>query len=239
MTKQLLLVGAAAMLAASASAVSQIPADGTIENYAIIATDMSGLHGGIQGRTGERTLMQKNGREGSFDLMRVDAYLGYDIVRWLTIYGFVGIADAKSDDFFELSEGDSKATYGGGLWAALVDDDQLDIMETFSRFRLNAGVEYAYTDANELAFGEWEAFLTFELLNDTFFVHEMYPSSIGLFAGPIFSSVDMDGYEQDDGDAWGLTVGLSLTFSRRVYLNGGIDIFSDDHMVYASAGVRF
>ena len=67
----------------------------------------------------------------------------------------------------------------------------------------------------------------------------MYPSSIGLFAGPIFSSVDMDGYEQDDGDAWGLTVGLSLTFSRRVYLNGGIDIFSDDHMVYASAGVRF
>ena len=240
MTKQLLLAGAAAMLAATtASAVSQLPADGTIENYAIIATDMSGLHGGIQGRTGERTFTQKNGREGSFDLMRVDAYLGYDIVRWLTVYGFVGIADAKSDDFFELSEGDSKATYGGGLWAAIVDDDQLDIMETFSRFRLNAGVEYAFTDANELALGELEAFLTFELLNDTFLIHEMYPSSIGLFAGPIFSSVDMDGYEQDDDDCWGVTVGLSLTFSRRVYLNGGIDIFQDDHMVYASAGVRF
>ena len=68
MTKQLLLAGAAAMLASTASAVSQIPADGTIENYAIIATDMSGLHGGVQGRTGERTLSQKNGFEGSIVL---------------------------------------------------------------------------------------------------------------------------------------------------------------------------
>lgn len=237
MTKQLLLAGAAAMLATTASAVSQIPADGTIENYAIIATDMSGLHGGVQGRKGERTLTQKNGFEGAFDVMRVDAYLGYDIVRWLTIYGFVGIADVKSDDFF--LEGDTKSTYGGGLWAALVDDDQLDIMSTFSRFRLNTGVEYAYTDSNELAFGEWEAFLTFELLNDTFLIHEMYPSTIGLFAGPVFSSIDMDGYEQDEDDRWGFTVGLSLTFSRRVYLNGGVDIYQDDAVVYASAGVRF
>ena len=120
-----------------------------------------------------------------------------------------------------------------------MDDDQLDIMSTFSRFRLNAGVEYAYTDANELAFGEWEAFLTFELLNDTFFIHEMYPASIGLFAGPVYSALDMEDFEQDDDDRWGFTVGLSMTFSRRVYLNGGVDIFPDDAVVYASAGVRF
>ncbi|MBQ3811410.1 MAG: hypothetical protein II839_11385 [Kiritimatiellae bacterium] len=239
MTKQLLLAGAAAMFATAASAVSQIPNDGTIENYAIIATDMSGLHGGVQGRIGERTLSQKNGFEGVFDLNRVDAYLGYDLCRWLTVYGFVGIADAKSDDFFEVSEGDTKSTYGGGLWAALIDDDQLDIMSTFSRFRLNFGAEYAYTDANDLSIGETDVFLTFELLNDMFLIHEMYPSSIGLFAGPVFSMLDADGYEQDEDDRWGLTVGLSMTFSRRVYVNGGIDIFPDDHMVYASAGVRF
>ena len=239
MTKQLLLAGVAAMIAASASAVSQIPDDGTIENYGLIAIDMSGLHGGIQGRTGERTVSSKNGYEGELELMRVDAYLGYDVLRWLTVYGFVGIADAKSDDFFEISDGDTKATYGGGIWAALIDDDQLDIMSTFSRFRLNFGAEYAYTDANELSLGETECFLTFELLNDTFLVHEMYPSSIGVFAGPVFSSLDIDGFEQDDDDRWGLTVGLSMTFSRRVYLNGGVDIFPDDAVVYASAGVRF
>ena len=239
MTKQLLLAGVAAMFAASASAVSQIPDDGTIENHGLIAIDMSGLHGGIQGRTGERTVASKGGFEGELELMRVDAYLGYDVLRWLTIYGFVGVADAKSDDFFEIRDGDTKATYGGGIWAALIDDDQLDIMSTFSRFRLNAGGEYAVTDANDLSIDEWEAFLTFELLNDMFLIHEMYPASIGLFAGPVFSSLNVDGYEQDDDDRWGLTVGLSMTFSRRVYLHGGIDIFQDDHMVYASAGVRF
>ena len=238
MTKQLLLAGAAAMFATAASAVSQIPNDGTIENYAIIATDMSGLHGGVQGRIGERTLsMEKNGPEGTFDLNRVDAYLGYDLLRWLTVYGFVGIADAKCDDF--CLDGDTTTTYGGGLWAALIDDDQLDIMSTFSRFRLNFGAEYAYTDANDLSIGETDVFLTFELLNDTFLVHEMYPSSIGVFAGPVFSALDADGYEQDSDDRWGLTVGISFTFSSRVYLNGGIDIFPDDHMLYASAGVRF
>ena len=237
MTKQLLLAGAAAMLAATASAVSQIPADGTIENYAIIATDMSGLHGGIQGRIGERTLSMKNGPEATFDLNRVDAYLGYDLLRWLTVYGFVGIADAKCDDF--LLREDTTTTYGGGIWAALIDDDQLDIMSTFSRFRFNFGAEYAYTDSNDLSLGETELFLTFELLNDTFLVHEMYPGSIGVFAGPVFSALDADGYEQDDDDRWGLTVGISFTFSSRVYLNGGIDIFPDDHMIYGSAGVRF
>lgn len=238
MTKQLLLAGVAAMIATSASAVSQVPADGTIQNYAISAMDMSGLHGGLQGRVGERTLSRKNGYgEGTFDLNRFDAYLGYDLVRWLTVYGFVGVADAKCDDYGLKS--DSKSTYGAGLWAALIDDDQLDIMETFSRFRLNAGVEYAFTDANELGIGEVEAFLTFELLNDTFLVHGMYPTSVGLFAGPVFSAIDADGYEQDDDDRWGVTVGLSFTFSRRVFLNGGIDVFADDHMVYGSAGVRF
>ncbi len=237
MTKQLLLAGAAAVFATAASAVSQIPADGTIENYALSAIDMSGLHGGVQGRTGERTMLSESGFEGSFDMMRVDAYLGYDLVRWLTVYGFVGVADVKSDDFF--IEGDTKVAYGAGLWAALIDDDQLDIMATFSRFRLNFGAEYAYTDSNELAAKEAEAFLTFELLNDMFLVHEMYPSSIGLFAGPVFSWMKFDDYEQDSDDRWGLTVGLEFTFSRRVYLNGGVDIFPDDAVVYGAAGVRF
>ena len=237
MTKQLLLAGVAAMFAASASAVSQIPNDGTIENYAIVATDMSGLHGGVQGRTGERRLSNKRGYEGTFDLYRADAYLGYDILRWFTVYGFVGIAEAKCNTF--LLGGDAKSTYGGGVWAALIDDDQLDIMSTFSRFRLNAGVEYAYTDSNDLSLGETEVFLTFELLNDMFAIHELYPSSIGVFAGPLFSMLDADGFEQDDDDRWGLTVGLSMTFSRRVYLNAGIDVFPDDAVFYGSAGVRF
>ena len=193
MTKQLLLAGAAAMMtAATASAVSQVPEDGTIVNNAIVALDMSGLHGGIQGRGGERTLSLKHGPEGSFDVMRVDAYLGYDLVRWLTVYGFVGVADVKSDDFF--LDGDTKATFGAGLWAALLDDDQLDIMSTFSRFRVDAGVEYAYTDSNDLGAGGIEAFLTFELLNDMFLVHGMYPTSIGIFAGPVYSVLDLDGY---------------------------------------------
>ena len=238
MTKQLLLAGAAAVLATTASAIPQVPADGTIENYALSAIDMSGLHGGIQARGGERTMARENGGfEGVFDLMRVDAYLGYDVLRWLTVYGFVGVSSVDSDDFF--LDGDTKVAFGGGLWAALIDDDQLDIMSTFSRFRLNFGAEYAYTDSNELAAGETQAFLTFELLNDTFMIHEMYPSSIGLFAGPVFSMLDLDGYEQDGDDRWGITVGLEMTFSRRVYLNGGIDVFSDDNVFYGAAGVRF
>ena len=239
MTKQLLLAGAAAAFAATtASAISQIPADGTTANYAIVATDMSGLHGGVRGRTGERTMsVEKNGPEGAFDTMRVEAYLGYDLFRWLTVYGFIGVADVSGDDFF--LDSDTTLAGGGGLWAALIDDDQLDIMSTFSRFRVNFGAEYAYTDSNELSTDQVDAFLTFELLNDMFSVHEMFPTSIGLFAGPVFSYLNIDGYEQDTEDRWGLTVGLELTFSRRVYVNGGVDIFVDDAVVYGAAGIRF
>lgn len=238
MTKQLLAAGAAAMLAATtASAVSQMPADGTIENYALNSIDMSGLHAGIRGRTGERTVTSKGGAEGALELMRAEVYLGYDIARWLTIYGFIGVADVSGDDFF--LKGDTTLGGGAGFWAALIDDDQFDIMSTFSRFRVNLGAEYAYTDSNDFGTGQVEAFLTFELLNDMFPVHEMYPSSIGVFAGPVFSSLDLDGFEQDSSDQWGVTVGGSLTFARRVYMNGGVDVYTDDVVVFGAAGIRF
>ena len=237
MTKQILLAGAAAMLAAlPASAITQAPADGTIANYAITATDMSGLHFGLLGRFGNRTV-EYNGFEGELKLSRGGVYLGYDALRWFTIFGFAGVAETKSDDFG--LDGDTAVTFGGGAWAYLIDNDQLDVMSTFSRFRVNLGGSYAFTDSNELFLGEAEGFLTFELLNDTFFSNDIFPASIGLFAGPVFSYLHGDDVEQDVDDAWGVTVGLTMTFSRRTYASAGMDVFADDNVVYASAGVRF
>lgn len=237
MTKQILLAGAAAVLAAlPASAITQAPADGTIENYAISATDMSGLHFGLQGRYGKRSVTYQ-GRDGEMTLSRAGAYLAYDGLRWFTVYGFAGVAETKSNDFF--LDGDTAVSFGGGAWAYLIDNDQLDVMSTFSRFRVNIGGEYAFTDSNDLFLGEAEGFLTFELLNDTFFPNDIFPSSIGLFAGPVFSYLHGDDVEQDVEDSWGVTVGLSMTFSRRTYATLGIDVFADNTVAYASAGIRF
>lgn len=237
MTKQILLAGAAAMLAAlPASAITQAPSDGTAANYAISATDMSGLHFGLLARYGERAVTYQ-GHDGEMTLSRAGAYLGYDGLRWFTVYGFAGIAETKANDFF--LDGDTAVTFGGGAWAYLIDDDQLDIMSTFSRFRVNLGGEYAFTDSNELFLGEAEGFLTLELLNDSFFTNDIFPGSIGLFAGPVFSYLHGDELKQDVDDAWGITVGLSMTFSRRTYATGGMDVFSDNTVVYASAGFRF
>lgn len=238
MSKKLLLAGSvcAVFAAAPAFAVAPAPADGTSENYAISAMDMSGLHFGLRGSHGDRTV-EFGKREGELELSRVGAYLGYDLLRWFTVYGFVGIANAESDDFF--LESDTAVSFGGGAWAYLIDNDQLDIMSTFSRFRVNIGGEYAFTDSNELWLGQAQGFLTFELLNDAFLTFDLYPSSIGLFAGPVFSYLHGDDVTQDVDDAWGLTVGLSMTFARRTYVSGGIDVFSDNNVVYASAGVRF
>ena len=239
MSKPVLAVLAAATLLAAthASASPAVPDDGRLVNYAIPADVLTDFHGGLQGFLGDRNVKDDLGFQSEMATKRLDAYLGYDVGRWLSIYVLGGVLSVKNDDV-GLEE-DTAFLYGAGLWAALIDDDQLDIMSTFSRFRLNAGVEYAFTDSNDLSMGEWEAFLTFELLNDMFLIHEMYPASIGLFAGPVYSAIDMEDFEQDDDDRWGLTVGLSFTFSRRVYLNGGVDIFPDDAVVYGSAGVRF
>ncbi len=231
------LVAAAAIVAAThASASPAVPDDGRLVNYAMPAKVLTDFHGGLQGFMGDRTVAL-NGFTSEMKTKRLDAYLGYDLTRWLSIYALGGVLSVKNDD--AGIEEETTFLYGAGLWAALIDDAQLDFLPTISRYRLNLGLEVSHSDPNDLSWTQFDASLTFGIYNDSFLSQSMFPTAIGIFAGPIYTNVDMDDYEQDDDNHWGITVGGELRFADGVYVTGGADIYNDDTIGYFQAGVRF
>ena len=239
MSKPVLAVlAAAAVLAAThASASPAVPDDGRLVNYAIPADVLTDFHGGLQGFMGDRNVKDDFGFRSEMDTRRLDAYLGYDVGRWLSIYVLGGVMSAK-DDKAGIDE-ETTFLYGAGLWAALIDDAQLDFLSTISRYRLNFGMEVTHSDPNDLSWTQFDASLTFGIYNDSFLSDAKFPTAIGIFAGPIFSTVDLDGYKQVKDNEWGFTVGGELRFANGVYASGGADIYNDDTVGYFQAGVRF
>ncbi len=232
------LAAVAALVAATpVHAAPAVPDDARLVNYAIPADILTDFHGGIQGFLGDRNVKDDFGITSEMDVRRINAYLGYDVGRWLSLYVIGGVMSVKDNDIG--LDNDTAFLFGAGLWAALIDDAQLDFLSTISRYRLNFGMEVSHSDPNDLAWTQFDASLTFGIYNDSFLSDAKFPTAIGIFAGPIFSTVDLDGYKQVKDNEWGFTVGGELRFANGVYIAGGADIFNDDNIGYFQAGVRF
>ena len=232
------LAAATALLAAApAFAAPSVPDDGRLVNFARPADILTDFHGGLQGFMGSRNVEDKYDFESEMKFKRLDAYVGYDVLRWLTVYALGGVIEVKDDKIG--FEDDTAFLFGAGLWAALIDDPQLDFLATISRYRLTFGMEVVHSDPNDLSWTQFDASLVFGLYNDSFLSDAKFPTAVGLFFGPIFSTTDMDGYEQIEDNNWGFTVGGELRFANGVYLTGGGDIFNDDNVGWFQAGVRF
>ena len=239
MSKPVLAVlAAAAVLAAThASASPAVPDDGRIVNYALPSEILTDFHGGLQGFMGDRSVKDDLGFESEMTVKRLDAYLGYDVARWLSVYVLGGVMSVENNDVG--MEEETTFLYGAGLWAALIDDAQLDFVQTISRYRLNFAMEVTHSDPNDLAWTQFDASLTFGLYNDSFLSDGKFPTAIGIFAGPIYTTIDMDGYKQVKDNNWGITVGGELRFANGIYAGGGADIFNDDTVGWFQLGVRF
>jgi hypothetical protein len=239
MSKPVLAVlAAAAVLAAThASASPAVPDDGRIVNYALPSEVLTDFHGGLQGFMGDRSVKDDLGFESEMTVKRLDAYLGYDVARWLSVYVLGGVMNVENNDVG--MEEETTFLYGAGLWAALIDDAQLDFVQTISRYRLNFAMEVTHSDPNDLAWTQFDASLTFGLYNDSFLSDGKFPTAIGIFAGPIYTTIDMDGYKQVKDNNWGITVGGELRFANGIYASGGADIFNDDTVGWFQLGVRF
>ncbi len=229
----------AAMVSAStASASSPAPDDGYITHYALNSENLDAWHGGVHGFAAKRNVENKRtGRLSEMDAKRINAYLGYDVTRWITVYALGGVLNVKNTG--DWLDSDTEAMYGAGLWFNLLDDDQLDFLDTISRYRLTAGLEISRGDPNDLAWTQCDGFAFFEILNDMYLADEMFPTQVGVFAGPVYSSVDIDGYKQVKDNEWGFSAGLDMRFANGVFVKAAYDWFNDDDIASFTAGFRF
>jgi opacity protein-like surface antigen len=156
------------------------------------------------------------------------AYVGYDLLAWLTPYitGGRSATTMKQGSFSD--DGGGELQYGGGLQFNFLDHEVADPFLLEDRLRLNGNVEYTMTTASttihEMDWAEFDASLTLSIVNDISGNILFVPESIAVFAGPIYASLSSPDIKSSGSgkDSFGYTVGIevfytpSISFSAQV-----------------------
>lgn len=227
-------LGSISLLATSALA---IPTSGESSGkyYLVHAQDLTPWHGGLYGRGHEREL--KSGEK--LDVNRIAAFLGYDVVRWATVYGLIGYSGMKLDDDFSWDKEDGAIEWGFGAWFNLIDHDAMDFRELCDRFRIQAALQYSFIDNDHVDYGEFSGNLTFGIVNEIEGSKDFWPDNIAAYAGPCLNIMHCDEYDQDRDDSLGIVFGLDVQVSRRVSFGGSIEVYQDDRAYGGTVSVRF
>ncbi len=194
---------------------------------------------GIFGGANKRGIKLDAGGDSTIDMTRGMMYLGFDALSWLTPFVALGITDS---DISSISSSDSstKFAYGIGVNLKLLNQEIMDPNLMIDILRINA--DFYYNGSETESFGQtikWSEFstsLTFGLINDTRANKIMFPESIGLYAGPIYSyyiSSDFDAKE-----TVGLLAGMDIFITQRTSLDVSVQLF-DETSVNGSLNIRF
>lgn len=194
------------------------------KNYIEGSSDLSRWSCGLyaDGREREADI---DGIPLELETSKVMGYIGYDLTRWLTLYGTAGSSKYTTSE----STADSSAPeYGIGLKANLLDHEIMDPTLLEDQLRLNLGLQYAVSSLEWMGqdedVDELSASLILGLVNDVEGNALFLPNGIGLFAGAIFSSY-MSG-PIDERKQFGATVGLEVYCTERVTLEVRIEDFN-------------
>jgi len=203
----------------------------TGEKYLENSTDLSRWSFGIYADLRERDVDVETPISGVFQKYRMKSdeymgYLGYDALRWLTVYATAGGGEVELK-----TAGDSSSSQAGvGLKINLVDHEIMDPTLLEDRIRLNAAVQYSFFTvdawpAEDADVQELSASLTLSLVNDIVGNKLFLPNGIGIFGGGLYS--DLLGGDVDEDSKFGYTAGVEVFYTDRVTLEFSIQGFDD------------
>ncbi len=233
--------GAAAALLAVAGSAYANPraAEASGADYLAAAEDLDGFHIGSYYRYQARELSH-----GANNLSQdtIAFVLGYDVFKWFSIYGVVGTADAELERY-DYGDRDYNMVYGVGAWLNILDHDLLSNLTCESKVRLTATAQCTF-ESPEINGEEYDATdlygaLTLGIVNELVGNKNIWPDAIGLFVGPVWSTLDSDDIDTT-GDEMGFAFGLDLYVTRYVGLSFSYETYGhEDDAVNFSLNCRF
>ena len=241
-TDNLYLTGLAAAVLFTATVGNALAnpraAEASGADFIVAADDLSGWHVGGFYRYQSREI-----DHGYYNLSRdtFAFHIGRDIVRWFSIYGFVGTTDFDLERSFYDS--DIAVTYGAGAWFNIIDQDLLTstMLETKMRIQACAQISAATPEmgGRDYDYTETYATLTFSVINEVVGNKNLWPDAIGLFFGPAYSDFDSDELDAT-GDRLGMIFGLDVYVARNVSLSASYETYGDgDDAINISVNCRF
>jgi hypothetical protein len=183
--------------------------------------------------------------DGKLEAQSLAAYVGYDVLPWLTMFGTLGACEADGDRGIETDPG---LRISGGASAYLWEGDVLSPPYMAGRFTVKASLELSYYDS-DYASGDVSWFdvtaalpLGYEIFDDEPESPKGVDTSLSFYIGPavryLSGSWDLGGRSEDfDGkEMLGLMGGVDIYISQGLSI-GAEACYFDEATVMGS--VRF
>ena len=163
-------------------------------------------------------------------------YVGYDVLRWATVFGIAGLSNTSFNHRYSSSHNE----LGLSLQLNLIDHELMDPTVMENRLRLNLQTSYMWHKADypggSVAWGDLSTGLMFSVVNDTPSFKVFWVENIALFGGPVYSK--LIGSNLSERSNVGYAAGIEVGVSEKVSLLAGIkDI--DRTSAMGSITVRF
>jgi len=228
-----LAIAFSAATPATAATPSAAP-EGAIHFLADPSRDFSGLS-----LSAYASSFKKNYKnEPELEFTRINAALGINATRWLTVYGVAGVLEQKVKSPWGGTT-ENAGIFGLGLWANLASSMQLSFFDSVDRYQLSCGIEGTYSDNDFGTYSSLDGFLFFEVQGDVNKRSFIFPRSLGIYGGPVFSYSLSSDYDTSSSEMIGFGVGLNVIFTPTINLKVGGDFYSNDSAVYAQFGINF
>jgi hypothetical protein len=205
-------------------------------DYLIKGRDLTRLSVGVYTFQADRNIVwDATGITETMDTRRLQAYLGVNILDWLTLYIIGGESESQIGS---AASGDAEAEYGGGIQINFLNHFIREPVTAEDVIRLDFAAQFvASSSDNGSRSSDWNeasAALTVALVNHTEGNKFYSPESIAIYAGPIYSAIMGDDFDSDD--SVGLTAGMEFFFTDTFTLDVQVQQFGETTM---GAGLNF
>jgi len=222
------------ILPASAAVPTAMPGDPL--NFAGVGFDYSSWSLSFYGSS-----FTKNYRhmpEMEFTRANVAVGMALDKREIVTLYGLVGMLDRKVNYRF-LNLSGNAGLFGLGFWFNLWQTDQLPVFEGIDSYSITAGLEGTYSKFDNDEYASVDGFLFFEIHGEPYKRAFIFPRSIGIYFGPVFSYSVTSDYDTTSGNMLGVGGGLNIRFTENINLKIGGEGYSNDNTVYGQFSINF
>lgn len=232
-----LLVAVSLLLAAAHHVVAAPVANSNLGREYLIGSDsLENWSAGLFTRLGERVISQR-GAEVDLEFSKGMAYVGYDVLRWITPYVAVGIGDVEVAD---VDSDGSESELAFGVHFNILDQEIMDPTLMEDRLRINANIYLGVTESTvDGSTREWEELavnLTVSLVNDLQGNKAYLPFSIAIYAGPAYSDYRSDDFDIEE--TFGFVGGLEIFHTKRISSDLSMEKFQSEAFT-ASVNIRF
>ncbi len=229
------LLATAVLLSALPSRAIPRSGEGSGMHYLVSAEGLSSWHVGAYQRYHDREV-KTDGRKTGVDFTHTMAYVGHDVLSWVSLYGLVGLASCQ-EELFNRSE--DAFEYGVGAWFNLLDHDTLEYLTTVQRFRVQGALQYTMLHTDEVTWGELAGNLTFGVTHEIIGNKFLWPEAVTLYGGPAVNIVVSDEYDQSGDGMVGFVVGVDLQLNRLTSLGASMELYDEDEASVGYVSVRF